>query len=165
MKETTQIADGGYAQVKSVLLYGPPGTGKTSFAVNFAKHCTFPYVKIISPEAFVSQTEASKVHLISKVFEDAYKTTKACIVIDNIERLIEYTAVGRRFSNSILQTILVMISKVPPNSDTKLLVIGTTSAYNHMDQLDIPSCFSNKYLSPNPEFTCPPWKKPRSQLS
>lgn len=56
MNETTQITEGGYAQVKSVLLYGPPGTGKTSFAVNFAKHCTFPYIKIISPETFVSQS-------------------------------------------------------------------------------------------------------------
>ncbi len=84
--------------------------------------------------------------MISKIFEDAYKTSKACIVIDNIERLIEYTAVGRRYSNSILQTILVMISKIPPSSTTKLLIIGTTSAYNHMDKLDIPSCFSNKYM-------------------
>lgn len=144
MAEATQTSEGSYTQVKSVLLYGPPGTGKTSFAVNFAKHCTFPYIKIISPESFVSQTESAKIHHISKVFEDAYKTTKACIVIDNIERLIEYTAVGRRFSNTLLQTLLIMISKVPPSSDTKLLIIGTTSAYKHMDQLGIPPCFSNK---------------------
>ena len=148
-----------------IFLYGPPGTGKTNFAVNFAKHCTFPYIKIISPESFVSQTEGSKIHLISKVFEDAYKTTKACIVIDNIERLIEYTAVGRRFSNSLLQTLLVMISKVPPSSETKVLIIGTTSAYSHMDQLNIPSCFNNKYYLHKLEYKSPSLKKLRLRHS
>lgn len=84
LSEAAQITEGSYGQIKSVLLYGPPGTGKTTFAVNYAKHCTFPYIKIISPELFVSQTEGSKMHTISKIFEDAYKTSRACIVVDNI---------------------------------------------------------------------------------
>jgi hypothetical protein len=34
------------------------------------------------------------------------------IVLDDIERLVEYVAIGPRFSNTILQTILVLLKKV-----------------------------------------------------
>lgn len=64
--------------------------------------------------------------------------------MDNFERLIEYTAVGKRFSNAVLQTLLILINKVPPNSDSKLLIIGTTSLYDHMERLGVPSSFTNK---------------------
>jgi vesicle-fusing ATPase len=59
-------------------------------------------------------TEGEKIRNITKVFEDAYRTTNACIVIDNIEGLIDYTVIGRRFSNSILQTLLLLLEKEPP---------------------------------------------------
>lgn len=49
------------------------------------------------------------------------------IVLDDIERLLEFVAIGPRFSNGILQTLLVLLKKVPPQS-RRLLIIGTTSA-------------------------------------
>ena len=144
LAEATKFGEGSVSQVKSTLLYGPPGTGKTTIAVNYAKHCSYPYIKIISPEGFVGASDAFKIQSINKIFDDAYKTTRACIVVDNFERLIEYTAVGKRFSNAVLQTLLILINKVPPNSDSKLLIIGTTSLYDHMERLGVPSSFTNK---------------------
>lgn len=64
----------------------------------------------------MGQPESQKIQSMNKIFEDAYKTTRACIVIDNIERLIEYTAIGRRFNNQVLQSLLVLISRVPTHS-------------------------------------------------
>jgi len=66
------------------------------------------------------------VQAIHKVFSDAYKSPLSLIVIDDIERLIEFIHIGPRFSNSVLQTLLVLIKKRPP-ADKKLLIIGTTS--------------------------------------
>jgi len=43
-----------------------------------------------------------KITKIVKVFEDAYRSQEAIIVIDNIERLIEYVSYGPRFSNHVL---------------------------------------------------------------
>jgi len=37
-----------------------------------------------------------------RIFNDAYKSSLSCILIDNIERLIEYVDIGPRFSNAIL---------------------------------------------------------------
>lgn len=37
-----------------------------------------------------------------KIFDNAYKSTLSCIMIDNIERIIEFIDMGPRFSNPIL---------------------------------------------------------------
>ena len=63
------------------------------------------------------------------------------IVLDDIERLLEYVAIGPRFSNSILQTLLVLCKKVPPQS-RRLLVIGTTSAADVMQDMGVSSAFN-----------------------
>ena len=49
-----------------------------------------------------------------QVFDDAYKSKLSLIILDDIERLLEYVSIGPRFSNSILQTLLVLVKRVPP---------------------------------------------------
>ena len=64
------------------------------------------------------------------MFEDAYKSPLSCVVIDDIERLlgkwvclkrgvvyiliIDYVNIGPRFSNLVLQALLVLLRKQPP---------------------------------------------------
>lgn len=57
---------------------------------------------MITPESFIGMTEDAIINSIGKIFNDAYKSSLSCIVIDNIERLIEYVDIGPRFSNTIL---------------------------------------------------------------
>jgi vesicle-fusing ATPase len=64
--------------------------------------------------------------------------------MDCIERLIDYSAIGRRFSNSILQAILLLLEKSPPKEENRLLIIATTSAFYNMQQLDLTSGFDIK---------------------
>jgi vesicle-fusing ATPase len=40
---------------------------------------------------------------ITRVFEDAYRSPLSVILVDDIERLLEYVAIGPRFSNAVLQ--------------------------------------------------------------
>lgn len=75
---------------------------------------TFPYVKLISPENLVGMTESAKASSIAKVFENSYKSPLSVIVIDAIEKLLEYVPIGPRFSNVVLQTLIVLLKKVPP---------------------------------------------------
>ncbi len=121
----------------SVLLEGEAGTGKTAIAAWAALNCEFPFVKLISPENFVGYTEQGKVNAIVKIFEDAYRSPLSCIVIDNIERIIEFIDIGMRFSNHILQSLLVLIKKVPRKENHKILIIGTTNLAKILKDLEI----------------------------
>ena len=49
------------------------------------------------------------------------------IVLDDLERLLEYVAIGPRFSNTILQVLLVLLKKQPPQG-RRLLVLGASHA-------------------------------------
>ena len=49
LQEALKFNEGSNVQVKTALLYGVAGSGKTSLAISYAKHCSAPYIKIISP--------------------------------------------------------------------------------------------------------------------
>lgn len=50
----------------------------------------------------------------AQVFDDAYKSQLSCVVVDDIERLLDYVPIGPRFSNLVLQALLVLLKKAPP---------------------------------------------------
>lgn len=111
----------------TVLLEGVNGSGKTAIAAKLAMESQFLYVKMISPEMFVGKPDFSKVQEIVKIFEDAYKSSLSLIILDDLERLIEYISIGSRFSNLLLQALLILIKKKPANPERKLMIIGTTA--------------------------------------
>nr|CAD7203823.1 unnamed protein product [Timema douglasi] len=110
----------------SVLLEGPPNSGKTALAAQLAKTSDFPFIKVCSPEDMVGFSEASKCLHIRKVFDDAYRSQLSCILVDNIERLLDYGPIGPRYSNLTLQALLVLLKKEPPRG-RKLLILCTSS--------------------------------------
>jgi len=126
----------------SVCLSGEKGTGKTAFAAKVAMESEFPFVKMITAEDFVGYTESGKLSKITKIFDDAYKSPLSLIVLDDLERLIEFIHVGPRFSNHLLQALLVLIKKKPPHRDRKLFVLGTTSIKSILEGLDLIDCFN-----------------------
>ena len=133
--------------ISSLLLHGPTGSGKTSIAAHIAKNSDFPFIKMISPESMVGMSEQSRIMEITSVFNNAYKSKLSLIIIDCIERLLDYVPVGPRFSNSILQTLQVCIKRIPPNNRS-LLVLSTTSRRELLDDLDMADCFTAQVLVP-----------------
>ncbi|XP_028120356.1 vesicle-fusing ATPase-like isoform X2 [Camellia sinensis] len=83
----------------------------------------FPYVKIISAETMIGRSESSKCAQIVKVFEDAYKSPLSIIIVDDIERLPEYVAIGPWFSNLISQTLMVLLKRLPVTTPKSALEI------------------------------------------
>lgn len=131
----------------ALLLEGRRGSGCTALAAQLAIESEFSFTKLISPEDFVGWTENAKCSKIAKVFDDAYKSTNSLIILDNIERLLGYVDLGPRFSNPTLQTLLVLIKKVPPveqktDTNRRLLVIGTTSSREILESMDMLSAFN-----------------------
>jgi vesicle-fusing ATPase len=132
-----QIKNSTSISLLSVLLEGESGCGKTALASYLALHSGFPYVKIISPESLVKYMESGKYTYIYNTFEDGYKSPYSIIILDNIEKLIEYIRIGPRFSNLLLQTLSVYIKKLPPKKGKKMLIIGTTSSASQLEELGL----------------------------
>ncbi|GLV44463.1 comatose [Carabus blaptoides fortunei] len=132
----------------SVLLEGPPNGGKTALAAQLAKNSDFPFVKICSPEDMVGFTESAKCLQIRKVFDDAYRSTLSCILVDNIERLLDYGPIGPRYSNLTLQALLVLLKKEPPKG-RKLLILCTSSRRQVMEDMEMLSAFTAILHVPN----------------
>ncbi|KAF9266293.1 AAA-domain-containing protein [Marasmius fiardii PR-910] len=110
----------------NVILHGPPGSGKTALAASIAQASQYPFIKLISPDSMVGFSESQKVNAINKVFADSYKSPLSVIVVDNLERLLEWTPIGPRFSNGVLQALLLLFARRPPKG-RRLLVIATSS--------------------------------------
>jgi vesicle-fusing ATPase len=125
----------------SLLLEGEVGSGKTALAAHLALHSQFPYVKVISPEDLVGYSESNKLAQIADIFENSYRSPLSLIIVDDIERLLEYVRIGPRFSNTILQGLLVLLKKSPPPGH-KLLVIGTTANRAVLDSLEFMQVFN-----------------------
>ena len=86
----------------SILLEGDPRNGKTALAAKLALESDFPFVKLITPENYVGKFDYDKVKEIDQIFKDAYKSSLSLIILDDIERLIDYIDMGPRFSNVVL---------------------------------------------------------------
>ncbi len=74
------------------------------------------------------------------------QSSLSIIVLDDLERLLEYVAIGPRFSNAVLQTLMVLVKRIPPPGK-KLMVIGTTSSGEVLQSMDLSAAF-------NVCFTC-----------
>ena len=118
-----------------VFVMGPPGAGKTALAASLALNSSFPFVKIVSPNGLVGMGEAAKAAHIARVFDDAHKSPLSLIVLDDLERLLEYVRIGPRFSNIVLQTLLTCVKKVPRTA--KLIVLATSSSAQTLESLEL----------------------------
>jgi vesicle-fusing ATPase len=125
----------------SVLLQGPAASGKTAIAAKLAVDSGYPFVRMISADEMIGYSDVSKSQMIHKAFMDSYKSPLSLIFLDDIERLIEYVPIGPRFSNTVLQTLLVLLKKIPPDEGRRLLVLGTTSNAHLLEDLGLVSAF------------------------
>jgi vesicle-fusing ATPase len=143
-----QVGEADATPLFSVLLHGPPASGKTALAARIAIDSGFPFIKLISPEDMVGFGEMAKVSHINKVFSDAYKSRTSVLVVDNIERIIDWVPIGSRFSNTVLQTLMVSLRKQPPNG-RRLLILATTTERALLKELDLYHSFNSDIKVPN----------------
>eukprot|EP00917_Polyrhabdina_sp_WS-2016_P024930 GHVP01053771.1.p1 GENE.GHVP01053771.1~~GHVP01053771.1.p1 ORF type:complete len:717 (+),score=142.90 GHVP01053771.1:301-2151(+) len=137
-----QVRNGKFTRMASLLVCGESGSGKTAIASQIAVKSKFPFVRVISPGDIIGMSEGEKIGHIHKIFSDSYKSELSVIVVDDIERLIEFVPIGPRFSNPILQTIAVLLKKSPPKN-RRLLVITTARNKILLNELGIGSSFDS----------------------
>ncbi|KAL7066198.1 putative vesicle-fusing ATPase [Cryptosporidium serpentis] len=138
---TSQVKTDKNTNTLSILLHGERGAGKSALASYVATFAEFPFTKLITPSQFIGLNELNKSMILSKIFDNAYKSDISCIILDDIERLIDYTPIGPRFSNSILQTLMVLIKQTTPKN-RKLFIIATTSEFQFISTCGLSNIFS-----------------------
>ncbi|ORZ30023.1 P-loop containing nucleoside triphosphate hydrolase protein [Catenaria anguillulae PL171] len=143
-----QVRESSRTPLVSVLLHGPSGSGKTALAATIAMSSEFPFIKLVSPESMVGFNEQAKAAQIAKVFNDSYKSPMSVIVVDNLERLLEWVPIGPRLSNTVLQTLLVLLKRAPPKGK-KLLILCTCTSRSVLQQLDMADCFNSEMYVAN----------------
>ncbi|MCJ1455622.1 transport between ER and Golgi ATPase protein [Mycoblastus sanguinarius] len=132
----------------STILYGPPGSGKTALAAKIALDSNYPFIKLCSPDNMIGFNESMKIEHMRRIFDDAYKSPLSVVLIDNIERIIEWVPIGPRFSNGVLQALMVLLKKEPPKG-RRLLVLATTGERSVLQQLDVFTSFDSDIAVPN----------------
>ena len=140
VKMTQQVLNSSRTPLVSVMLTGARGSGKSALAADLALNGGFPFVKRITGESLVGLHEDGRANIVQKAFRDAYKSPSALIILDDIERIMEYVAIGPRFSNQVLQTLLVLVKAQPPPGH-RLMVVGTTSIPDMLEAMQVTDAF------------------------
>jgi vesicle-fusing ATPase len=134
-----QVKTSQHTPLMTVLLEGEKSTGKTAIAARLAKESGLSFIRMISAEELIGKSDRQRVDTLQKTFVDAYKSDTSLIFLDDIERLIDYSVGG--FSNPLLQTLLILLNKVPPVAGRRLLVVGTTAMASRLEDLGLPQAF------------------------
>ncbi|XP_076823225.1 vesicle-fusing ATPase-like [Clavelina lepadiformis] len=143
-----QVQNSDKTPLVSVLITGGVGSGKTALATKIAVNSGFPFIKICAPDKLVGFSEAAKCQHLKKVFDDSYKSQLSCVVMDDIEKLIDYNPIGPRFSNTVTQALMVLCKNLPPLG-RRLLVIGTSSNQDLLREMGMDKSFDSHLHIPS----------------
>jgi vesicle-fusing ATPase len=136
----------------SILLHGARGTGLTNIACNAALQARIPFVKYILSDDLIGRSEAYKVNYIVRCFDDAYKSKQSLMIIDDLDRVLEYVEAGKRFNPNILAAFMVVIKKRPIKQEHSLGIICTCSNIDFLREFGLYNEFNVKIKVPQISF-------------
>ncbi len=129
--------------VMTFLLCGDAYVGKTTMASNIAVNCELNCIKYVSSDKLLNY--ATKEQQLYDIFEQGYKTDSFILILDSIERIIEYSKLGNIYNNKILQVVYTLLNKIIDNNK-KVAIIMTSSNNNLMEQLEFFSMSNYHYI-------------------
>jgi vesicle-fusing ATPase len=82
----------------------------------------FEYARLVSPYSMSGMNESSKIMYLQKTISDAMLSKNSIVVLDSIERMVEFVPIGPRFSTGILSSVIDILNTA--GSTNNLLIIG-----------------------------------------
>jgi vesicle-fusing ATPase len=129
-------------KIISFLIHGDYFVGKTTLACNIMKNSNIGCIKFINSEKLINSY--SKDQSIYEMFDSGYKSETLGIVLDSVEKIIEYSRLGNQYNNKILQVIYTILDKVIENNKSVYIIL-TSSNSELMDILDFTKICHNSY--------------------
>uniref|UniRef100_A0A915E687 Vesicle-fusing ATPase n=1 Tax=Ditylenchus dipsaci TaxID=166011 RepID=A0A915E687_9BILA len=120
-----------------VLIIGAKFTGKTFLAAKIAKKSAFPFINILTPDSFGTD----KLKKLDSTFVDAKASPLSCLVLDNLERIAEYSETFKRFNQGVIFKLNDLLEKRPPE-DKRLLVLATCSSSEFIQDIKLKNFFN-----------------------
>ena len=134
IKEPEKYTRLGARMPKGIIFYGPPGTGKTLMAKAIAKEASVPFFSI-SGSDFVQLYVGVGASRVREIFQEARKSQKAVIFIDEID------AIGKKRGNNPAnsndekdQTLNALLTEMSGFKDEEGIIV--IAATNRLDILD-----------------------------
>jgi vesicle-fusing ATPase len=88
-----------------------------------------------------------KSQYIINIFSQCTKAESSIIILDGFERIIEWSSLGCRFNNTILQTIMSLI-RSQIKSTKKMTIMCTANKLEVLNDLEISDLFDDIYEYP-----------------
>lgn len=123
-----------------VLLIGKPGAGLTTLAANMATNTSFPFIRVYQSIATAGKSESGKVQYMEKLFNDAARSEMSCVVIDGLERILDYVHIGPRFSNTSRNLFIDNKDLALPEGH-RMLVVCTCNSDQFLEDLLLTEVF------------------------
>lgn len=130
----------------SVLLKGDANTGKTKLLTQIASESNIGCVKIITADKLLRVSD--KASYIMLTFEQCSRAESSMIIIDNLQRIIEWNSYGGKYDNRVIQTIMTLLRK-QINSDKKMIIMMTSYDDDMISNLELDKLIDYKYVMPN----------------
>jgi vesicle-fusing ATPase len=137
-----KIKENKKGKIISFLIHGDYFIGKTTLACNIMKNSNIGCIKFINSEKLINSYQ--KDQSIYEIFDSGYKSETLGIVLDSVEKIIEYSRLGNQYNNKILQVIYTILDKVIENNKSVYIIL-TSSNTELMDVLDFTKICHNSY--------------------
>lgn len=119
-------------KITSFLIHGDFYVGKTTLACNIFKNTNLSCVKFINSEKLINAH--FKDQAIYEIFDNGFRSDSFGLILDSVEKIIEYSKLGNQYNNKTLQVIYTLLDKIIP-SDKSVFIILTSSNTDLMKAL------------------------------
>lgn len=141
--QSINTAKNGYINV--ILVYGEQYTGKTKLVAHAVKNSNVACIKFVTPKDLINFADRSK-H-VNLIYDQCCKPHESVIVLDNMERIIEWSSSGARYDNKMVQTILTLVNTTIDPSK-KITVIITANSMEVLELFDMHKYVDISYSMP-----------------
>jgi vesicle-fusing ATPase len=131
MEKMENLSNG---NLMSILIQGDSYIGKTMLASQIAKNSGYNCIKFINSESLINFN--FKETQLYELFVQGCKSESFVLVLDSIEKIIEYSKLGNIYNNKILQIIYAILSKIV-NPTNKIIILLTSSNKTLMTNLEL----------------------------